>query len=110
MALSRIHRLAKKRDFDGVFQSGTLIRGSWFSLRAFKRADSPGRVGFMVPSRVIPRAVDRTRIRRVLSEAVLALGVARLKGYDLVISISRSVPADFKRIQSDIAAAAAKTL
>jgi ribonuclease P protein component len=54
--------------FDAVFRTGRRLEGAWLQLIVAPAA-GPGRVGFVVGKRALPRAVDRNRLRRLLREA-----------------------------------------
>jgi len=64
------HRLRKTKDFQGVFAQGRGVRedGLFFKTRATKTATT--RLGIVVSKKVAKKAVDRNRIRRVLTEAI----------------------------------------
>ena len=51
----------------------------------------PGRVGFVVGRKAMPRAVDRNRFKRKLRE-VLRRARPDLEGYDLVVRLKRAAP------------------
>ena len=53
-------------------------------------AAGPGRVGFVVGRRALPRAVDRNRLKRVLREFLRTERPA-LAAFDLVIRLKRPV-------------------
>jgi ribonuclease P protein component len=50
----------------------------------------PGRVGFVVGRKALPRAVDRNRFKRKLRE-VLRRARPDLEGYDLVVRRARRI-------------------
>ncbi len=68
--LAKQYRLTSKEDFALVKSKGKLIHFTNFSLSVYKRedGDSP-RFGFIIPNKVIAKAHDRNRVKRVLSEA-----------------------------------------
>lgn len=55
-------------------------------LVAATAAQSPGRVGYVIGSKALPRAVDRNRLRRRLRETVHALRPA-LARYDVILRV-----------------------
>ena len=57
-----------------------------------------GRFGFVVSSKVMPRAVDRNRFKRVLRARLAGLREQAAR-FDLVIRIKRRVPPD-DRVQA----------
>ena len=62
---------------------------------------SPGRVGYVIGGKAIPRAVDRNRLRRRLREMLRAARPA-IEIYDVIVRVKRAVAT------SDIRAAAAE--
>ena len=55
--------------------------------------DRPGRIGFVVGRKVLPRAVDRNRFKRVLREFLRAAS-ADIAAFDVVIRVKRPVSRD----------------
>ena len=53
-------------------------------------AQVPGRVGYVIGRKAMPRAVDRNRLRRRLRERVRASRPAVLR-YDIILRVRRSV-------------------
>ncbi len=74
-------------------------------LVAATAAESPGRVGYVIGSKALPRAVDRNRLRRRLRETVRALRPA-LARYDVILRV-KSVA---NRAELDAAAEEAASL
>jgi ribonuclease P protein component len=64
---SRKQRL-RGEDIDALLASGKGLRRSGVSVQARANALGCPRLGLIIPRRVVPRAVDRNRIRRVLRE------------------------------------------
>jgi len=62
---------------------------------------SPGRVGYVIGGKVMPRAVDRNRLRRRLRETMRAARPA-IERYDVILRVKRTVA------PNEIAAAAAE--
>ena len=53
-------------------------------LVAAPAATAPGRVGYVIAAKTLPRAVDRNRLRRRLRETVRSLRPA-LTAYDVIL-------------------------
>jgi ribonuclease P protein component len=51
---------------------------------------SPGRVGYVIGGKAIPRAVDRNRLRRRLRETLRAARPA-IEIYDVIVRVKRAV-------------------
>jgi ribonuclease P protein component len=68
--LAKIYHLTSKTDFDIVKKNGKTVSSQNFTLSIFRRetGDAP-RFGFVIPNKIIPKAHDRNRIKRVLAEA-----------------------------------------
>jgi ribonuclease P protein component len=65
-------------------------------------ARSPGRAGFAIGAKALPRAVDRNRLRRMLREHIRSARPA-LDAYDVILRLKRAIP----RAQFALAAAEA---
>ena len=84
MALNKKNRLKNKRDFDDVFKKGRTIRGSFLFIKYLKNKLNLPRFGFIVSAKVAKRAVDRNKLRRILSEAVRGI-IDDLGDYDIAV-------------------------
>jgi ribonuclease P protein component len=51
---------------------------------------SPGRIGYVIAAKAIPRAVDRNRLRRRLRETLRGARPA-VEIYDVIVRVKRSV-------------------
>jgi len=56
-------------------------------------ARAPGRVGYVIGGKAIPRAVDRNRLRRRFREIVRAARPA-IERYDIILRVKRAVSRD----------------
>lgn len=79
-------RLSKKTDFNETKTKGKLFKSLNFSLIAYNRKDKlNSKFGFIISKKISKRAVDRNRLKRILSEVVRNnLGEIK-KGYNIVI-------------------------
>ncbi len=77
-------RLRKSAQLHAVYSRGKAFKGQPISLHVLENAEDRNRVGFSVSGKT-GRAVERSRIRRLLREAY-RLNKGRLKrGWDMVI-------------------------
>ena len=72
--------------FDTVFRGGRRIEGRYLQLVATPAARVPGRAGYVIGKKALPRAVDRNRIRRQLREIVRAHR-ALLHPFDVILRV-----------------------
>jgi ribonuclease P protein component len=73
-----------------VFQSGQRLDGRFLQLVAAPATTSPGRIGYVIARKSIPRAVDRNRLRRRLRETLRAARPA-IEAFDLIVRVKRAV-------------------
>ena len=66
------YRLRGAGTFASVFKTGVRHDARFLQLIAAPAAHDPGRVGYVIGRKAMPRAVDRNRLRRRLRESVRA--------------------------------------
>ena len=71
-----------------MFRDGRRSEGRHVQLVAAVAAKEPGRLGYVIARKTLPRAVDRNRLRRRLREAVRALRPA-LMSYDVILRVKK---------------------
>jgi len=71
-----------------VFREGRRSEGRHVQLVAAAAAKAPGRLGYVIARKTLPRAVDRNRLRRRLREAVRALRPA-LTAFDVIVRVKK---------------------
>ncbi|MEK7139038.1 MAG: ribonuclease P protein component [Patescibacteria group bacterium] len=91
MALPRKNRITSKKEIDHVFKRGKVIRGDFLSLRFVSNQLDYSRFAFIIPSKFISLAVDRNRIKRLLSEKVREVGTIASDSRDIVVVVSKKV-------------------
>ena len=74
--------------FEAVFRSGRRFDGRYLQLIATAAASPPGRAGFVVGRKVMPRAVDRNRLKRCVRESLRAARPA-LEAVDVIVRVKR---------------------
>jgi ribonuclease P protein component len=89
--------------FDALFKAGRRQRGDYVELVAAPAQGHPGRVGLVVPKKLLPLAVDRNRVRRLLRAAHVAARPAVLE-FDVILRLVRDCPrAELPAVGADAA-------
>ena len=87
----RAYRLTGIGSFDARLRVGRRRPGRWIELVVASAQHVPGRVGFVVGRKALPRAVDRNRFKRKVRE-ILRRERANLEGYDVIVRLKRAAP------------------
>jgi ribonuclease P protein component len=77
------------------------VDGRFLQLVAAPAACAPGRVGYIIPRRAIPRAVDRNYLRRRLREVARAARPP-LERFDVILRVRQPIA------RADLAAASSE--
>ncbi|MDO8658822.1 MAG: ribonuclease P protein component [Candidatus Levybacteria bacterium] len=88
--MNKKNRLKKKRDFEDVFKKGRAVKGSFLFIKYKKNELEIPRFGFVVSIKVAGKAVERNKIRRILSEAVRDK-IDGLGGYDIIVFVAKQI-------------------
>jgi ribonuclease P protein component len=88
-----------------VFRAGRRSEGRHVQLVAAAAAQTPGRIGYVIGRKTLPRAVDRNRLRRRLRETVRAMRPA-LMPYDVILRVKKVA----NRMELDAAVSEAASL
>lgn len=105
MALKRALRLRKSSEFQRVRQQGRSITSRLLILAWMPNDLAHVRVGFVVSKRVSKHAVERNRLKRLLSEAIRPLLAELPPEWDIVLSARReTLAADLRALEQDIPA------
>lgn len=88
--MSNKNRLTGKKDIDRVFKRGRTVKGSSLFIRLLKNQEKCSRFAFIVPAKHVSLAVDRNRIRRILSEKIAKIFLSG-PSYDILIVIHKKV-------------------
>ncbi|MCK4891176.1 MAG: ribonuclease P protein component [Candidatus Pacebacteria bacterium] len=82
--LKKEFRLRKQKDFENVFNKGVYFSEKFLVLKISENSLSFSRFGFIVSKKVSKRAVDRNRVKRLMSESI-RLSQKKIKsGFDVV--------------------------
>ena len=84
----RLHRLTGVGAFDALFREGRRREGPHLQLVFAPAKRSPGRVGYVIGRKALPRAVDRNRARRIL-RAVMRAERTRIRELDLIVRLKQ---------------------
>ena len=85
--LSRPNRLRKTNDFKRVFKNGKGAQFNNIFVKVRPNKEETARIGIIVSKKVAKKAVDRNRIRRILSEGIRAY-ISKIKqGRDIVLVV-----------------------
>jgi ribonuclease P protein component len=79
-------KLRKTDDFSSVFRFKRVQRGSHIDILFRQNGLLHARLGLIVPKKILSRAVDRNRVRRILREA-FRLSLPDLGGLDVVVRL-----------------------
>lgn len=101
---ARRYRLTKTDEYSSVFGFRKAIRGNWLMLHYLPRpeGDTDARLGLVIGKKLLKRAVDRNRVKRIVREQ-FRLRRAALPVCDLIVRlVTKPLPLDGKAIAADI--------
>jgi ribonuclease P protein component len=84
--LTRRHRLRGAAAFAAVFRGGRRFEAGRLQLLAMPTVAASGRVGYVIGKKLLGRAVDRNRLKRMLREAIRRRRPA-MNAFDLIIRL-----------------------
>lgn len=83
---SKNQRVRKRLDFQRIFESGKITRGSWFSVRSLREEGfGPARLGLVISGKVEPTAVKRNLWKRRVREVFRHEAHRIKKGYLILV-------------------------
>ena len=66
---NKTHRLLKKQDYDGVFNHAIRLTNTEFTVLFCHNEFKHARLGLVISKKIIHKAHDRNRIKRILRES-----------------------------------------
>lgn len=100
-AYPRSSRLVRPAEFTRVYREGRRIAGGSLQIIYRTGESTRPRLGLAVPKRILPRAVDRNRVKRLIRES-FRRHRAQLPPLDLVVALrgrkQRGTPADLTAV------------
>jgi ribonuclease P protein component len=90
--LSRRHRFAERGAYGPLLKAGRKLRGRLAVLHVGRSRSGHSRLGIALTRKMIPRAVDRNRVRRLVRET-FRRHVAKQLSMDCVVTLRQAVPA-----------------
>jgi ribonuclease P protein component len=84
----RCLRLRQAQEFRDTLRSRRRAHGHWFNLAVSPNAHGRSRLGIVVAKKVVPRAVDRNRLKRVVRDDFRRLA-GGLPAVDLIVQVKR---------------------
>ena len=99
--MSRTDRLRGAAAFARVFHNGRRLDASRIQLLVAPVPAGPGRVGYVIGRKQLPRAVDRNRLRRMLRE-MLRVRPDATQGFDIVLRLRETcTPAELPGVAAE---------
>ena len=83
---SRRHRFSVQGSFAAVLRSPRKLRGRYATLHFMPAQGGQARLGLALTRRLVPHAVDRNRVKRLVREAFRCHGV-KYSGLDCVVML-----------------------
>jgi ribonuclease P protein component len=90
--LKKINRIQKRSDFLLLKEKGQLVPGVLMGMSWLKEGEGENRFGFVISKRISKKAVDRNKIKRLLSESIKTnLDKVKSKGNMVVFLVKRTI-------------------
>lgn len=89
--LSRRHRFAERGAYGPLLKAGRKLRGRLAVLHMGRSSTGNSRLGIALTRKMIPRAVERNRVRRLVREA-FRRHLAKQLPMDCVVTLRQAVP------------------
>lgn len=103
MALAKVFRLKKQKDFDKVKHQGRLVHTPLFAVSILTGVSDGPKFGFVVSKKIDKKAVVRNKIRRWLSESIrILLPQLREDIYAVFLVKKRIKESNYQEIKKEI--------
>ena len=89
--LSRRHRFAERGAYGPILKAGRKVRGRYAVLHVGKSSAGFSRLGVALTRKMIPHAVERNRVRRLVRET-FRRHVAKQLPVECVVTLRQAVP------------------
>lgn len=102
-SFARRYRLTRTDEFSSVFGFRKVIRGTWLMLHYQPRPENSAdaRLGLVIGKKLLKRAVDRNRLKRILRERFRQRRFG-LPAFDLIVRLAvKPKPFDSKALSDD---------
>lgn len=95
MGLPKKNKIKKVKDFKEVYKKGYAVSGSFLFMKVKKTKVDELRIGIVVPAKIYKKAVQRSRIKRIIRESLKKIKEYKtLKNIDLVIGVRKKTEED----------------
>jgi ribonuclease P protein component len=84
-------RIRKQKDFENVFDKGFYSADRFLTLKVIENKMSYSRFGFVVSKKVSKKAVDRNRVKRLMSEIIRLMDKKIKSGFDAVFILKSEI-------------------
>lgn len=84
-------RIRNEREFKRVYTRGSFFSVGTFSLNYLPNRMSFSRLGIVVSKKAEPKATDRNKTKRQLREASRKLYDVLPSGYDVIVTVKKSI-------------------
>jgi ribonuclease P protein component len=101
MALPTKNRLKNKKDFDLIFKRGKSLNAPHLFLRSTPSSLGYPRFGFIVAAKFAPKAVLRSKVRRLLTGLIPSELLLNMPSCDTVVVVTKKVPDDLSVLGQD---------
>lgn len=91
MPLPKKNHLNKSKDINQVFKNGRTVRGNFLFIRFLDNQKSYSRFTFLISAKYVPLAVDRNKIKRMLSGEIARAPSLLEQGLDIIVIVSKKV-------------------